>query len=406
MTATVRLRDIGTTYGGLTGKSKADFGNGAASFVTFLEVINNTRLRGRALERVRVAQDERQCRVIRGDVLFNGSSETPEEVAMSAVVDFDPDASTYLNSFCFGYRLRPDVKVDPTYIAYFFRSPAGRSVVASLAQGATRYNIAKTKFLDLELALPSLKYQRESVDALNDVEDLIASIECSITKKQAIKQGMMQELLTGKTRLPGFNRPWSKVELGDLAEVVSGGTPSSSVQAYWDGGIPWATPTDITSEGGRYLNRTERTISKAGLEHSAARLLPAGSLLLCTRATVGEVKIALVPTATNQGFKSLLPNSGVSSAFLYYKVLTLKDALTSKGSGSTFLEVSKRDVTNLFLEAPDSIEQIAIATALTDADDEIDCLTVRLSKACNIKQGMMQELLTGRTRLPVQEAVA
>jgi len=217
---------------------------------------------------------------------------------------------------------------------------------------------------------------------------------------------MMQELLTGRTRLPGYDRPWSKVELGSLAEIVSGGTPSSSVLAYWDGGISWATPTDITSESGRYLTRTERTISKDGLEHSAARLLPTGSLLLCTRATLGEIKIVVVPTATNQGFKSLVPKSGVSSAFLYYKVLTLKEALTSKGSGSTFLEVSKRDVSKLALEVPDTSEQVAIATALTDADDDIDCLMVRLSKARDIKQGMMQELLTGRTRLPVKEAVA
>ena len=152
--------------------------------------------------------------------------------------------------------------------------------------------------------------------------------------------------------------------------------------------------------------RTERTISQEGLEHSAAQLLPAGSLLLCTRATIGEVKIATTPIATNQGFKSLVPRPGVSNEFLYYKLLTLKDELASRGSGSTFLEVSKRDVAGLRLMIPDIDEQHAIASALGDADDEVTVLRRRLSKARNVKQGMMQQLLTGRSRLPVQEVAA
>src|SRR5699024_6222016 len=143
----------------------------------------------------------------RGDLLFNGSSETPEEVALSAVVDFDPDAQTYLNSFCFGYRLKDDARVAPAFLAYFFRSGAGRALVAPLAQGATRHNIAKTKFLNVELQLPGLDRQMEIVEALSHADDLIAALERLIAKKQAIKQGMMQQRLTGKTRLPGFTEP-------------------------------------------------------------------------------------------------------------------------------------------------------------------------------------------------------
>lgn len=406
MRSTVRLREVGATYGGLTGKTKADFGSGDASFVTFLEVINSTRLRGTALERVRVGRGEQQHRVLRGDLLFNGSSETPEEVALSAVVDFDPDVATYLNSFCFGFRLRPNAAVEPTFLAYFFRASAGRSLVASLAQGATRYNIAKTKFLEVELALPSLDRQREVVAALTSADDLIAALERMIAKKQAIKRGMMQQLLTGKTRLPGYTEPWSTRTMDELAGIVSGGTPRSSVAAYWDGGIAWCTPTDITRQPGRFLRQTERTISREGLERSAAQLLPAGSLLLCTRATIGEVRIATTPIATNQGFKSLVPRRNVSGEFLYYKVLTLKDELSSKGTGSTFLEVSRRDIAALLFEAPASDEQSAIASVLSDVDDELDTLSGRLNKFRSLKQGMVQQLLTGRMRLPIKEAVA
>jgi len=257
------------------------------------------------------------------------------------------------------------------------------------------------------VAIPSSKAEQGAIaTALADGDGLISALERLISKKVAVKQGMMQQLLTGEVRLPGFTEPWCESTVSDLAQIVSGGTPKSSVPAYWDGGIAWCTPTDITGEPGRYLHRTERTISRAGLEGSAASLLPEGSILLCTRATIGALKIAARPIATNQGFKSLIPRPGVSSEFLYYKLSTLRDLLAGRGTGSTFLEVSTRDVAGLRIEAPRSEEQTAIGRVLADIDDQIDALESRLSKVRAIKQGMMQELLSGRTRLPVREAVA
>ena len=198
----VRLRDMGSTYGGLTGKDKDDFGTGSASYVTFLEVMASARLLGQRLERVSVRPGERQNQVQRGDILFNGSSETPEEVALAAVVDYDPAPRTYLNSFCFGYRLADARVVDPLYLAYFFRSEGGRRLIASLAQGATRYNISKTKLLELSPSLPRLDEQRAIVGVLRTVEDEIELMDARLQKARDIKQGMMQELLTSRTRLP------------------------------------------------------------------------------------------------------------------------------------------------------------------------------------------------------------
>jgi len=337
---------------------------------------------------------------VAGDVLMPTSDVTPRGLAKASAIQ-----STGVGLGGDVLIIRIDrTRADSRFLAYAIRNDANQ--VLALVRGSTVYHLYAADMRHFEVPLLPVIEQKRIADALSDNDALIAALERLITKKQAIKQGMMQELLTGRTRLPGFAGAWRDVELGDMAEIVSGGTPSSGTQAYWDGGIPWATPTDITNESGRYLRRTARTISASGLEHSAARLLPAGSLLLCTRATVGEVKIAAVPAATNQGFKSLVPKADVSSEFLYYKIVTLRDALTSKGSGSTFLEVSKRDVGKLLLQVPDADEQVAVAKALADADEEIDLLRVRLNKARDIKQGMMQELLTGRTRLPVQEAGA
>lgn len=200
--APVRLRDAGGTYGGLAGKTKDDFGTGSASFITFMQVMARPRLDGLRLERVHVRPTERQNRVLRGDVLFNGSSETPEEVALAAVVDFDPTPKTFLNSFSFGYRLKDDDLIDPTYLAYFFRSGEGRKLVSALAQGATRYNIAKTKLMECEPLLPPVREQRAIATVLRDAEDEIDGIEARLAKARAIKTGMMQQLLTGRTRLP------------------------------------------------------------------------------------------------------------------------------------------------------------------------------------------------------------
>jgi type I restriction enzyme S subunit len=277
-------------------------------------------------------------------------------------------------------------------------------LVSSAGNGT---GVLNTQLLQrLEIWIPDEQAQRRIVVAIDAADSYVATLERLIAKKRAIKQGMMQQLLTGKVRLPGFTRLWREVALGELATIISGGTPKSSNRTYWNGDIPWCTPTDITGEPGRYLRQTERTISRQGLERSAAELLPAGSLLLCTRATIGEVKVAHFPVATNQGFKSLVPRAGVVGEFLYYKVLSLKGNLAAMGSGSTFLEVSGRDVASLELAVPEVDEQDAIATVMADADDEIDRLKRRLEKATATKAGMMQELLTGRTRLPAQKAAS
>ena len=198
-TMTIKLRDVGATYGGLTGKSKVDFGRGDALFVTFMEVISNPRLRGQRLERVDVAKGENQNLVRRGDLLFNGSSETPEEVALSAVVAYDPSPRTYLNSFCFGFRLKRLDIADPTYLAYFFRSRQGRQLVSSLAQGATRYNIAKTMFVELEIPLPSLERQKEIVTTLTQAEDLVEMLGLLAVKRRQLGGGLTQRLLASST---------------------------------------------------------------------------------------------------------------------------------------------------------------------------------------------------------------
>lgn len=195
-----RLRELGSTYGGLSGKIKADFGAGSAYYIPFLNVMNNVVIDPGDLELVRVSASEGQNQAMKGDLFFNGSSETPEEVGMCAVLLHDVQI-VYLNSFCFGFRFRKGAKSDGLYLAYFFRSSQERELLYSLAQGATRYNLSKTSLLKLEFPLPQLDEQTAIAAVLSDMDAEIAGLEARRDKTSALKQGMMRKLLTGRTRL-------------------------------------------------------------------------------------------------------------------------------------------------------------------------------------------------------------
>ena len=197
---TKRLGDLGATYGGLTGKTKADFGDGSARYITFMNVMTNVVIDCGEFERVKVSPTESQNRVTKGDLLFNGSSETPEEVAMCAVMMGDvPDL--FLNSFCFGFRFRERAEAAGLFLAYYLRSKEGRELMKSLAQGSTRYNLSKIALLNSPLLLPPLPEQTAIASVLSDMDLELAALEQRRDKTRALKQGMMQELLTGKTRL-------------------------------------------------------------------------------------------------------------------------------------------------------------------------------------------------------------
>lgn len=195
-----RLGDFGSTYGGLTGKTKADFGEGSSRYITFMNVMANVVIDCDIFEPVNVSSTESQNRAAKGDLFFNGSSETPEEVGLCSVLA-NSVADVYLNSFCFGFRFRDGAKANGLYFAYFFRSIEGRELLKSLAQGATRYNLSKTALLKVAFPLPSLEEQTAIATVLSDMDTELAALESRLAKARQIKQGMMQELLTGRIRL-------------------------------------------------------------------------------------------------------------------------------------------------------------------------------------------------------------
>lgn len=195
-----KLGEIGTTYSGLSGKSKVDFLDGEFPYIPFMNIMNNPIIKTDYFDYVNVTVGENQNKAQKGDLFFNGSSETPEEVGMCSVLLRD-NPNLFLNSFCFGFRLNNKLKTNGLFLVYFFRSVYGRKLIYSLAQGATRYNLSKSYFLQLEISFPSSEEQTSISTILSDMDAEITALEHRRDKIHLLKQGMMQELLTGKTRL-------------------------------------------------------------------------------------------------------------------------------------------------------------------------------------------------------------
>ena len=198
-----------------------------------------------------------------------------------------------------------------------------------------------------------------------------------------------------ETEIGVIPEDWEVAKLGEVSNIVSGGTPKTSVEEYWDNGnVFWATPTDITKNRGKYISSTDRLITETGLKNSSANLLPIGSVLMTSRATIGEKCINTVPMSTNKGFKSFICMPILSNEFLYYYIDIIKDDLLLNSSGSTFLEISKTKTENIKIAIPPLPEQQRIAEILSTTDSHIENLDKIIEDYQLLKKGMMKKLLT------------
>lgn len=250
----------------------------------------------------------------------------------------------------------------------------------------------------MSMPLPPLPEQRAIATVLSDVDALLAKIDQLIAKKRDLKQAAMQQLLTGQTRLPGFSGEWEVKRLGDLAETGSGGTPPSSVAAYYDGDIPWVSIADMTSEG-KVIFATERNLTAEGLKNSAAQMFPAGTVLYAMYASIGECSIAGVPLCSSQAILGIRTKAMLDKDFLFYHLTSLKPLIKTMGQQGTQANLNAGMVRAFEIKLPKLAEQAAIATVLSDMDVELAALEARRDKNRALKQGMMQALLNGRIRL-------
>lgn len=282
---------------------------------------------------------------------------------------------------------------DPKYIYYLFTTIDWYSY--NEASGVP--SLSASTIEKINVALPPIHEQQSISKALSNIDNLIESLEKYISKKKEIKLGTMQELITGKRRLPGFSRKLEKKKLGDIASMYSGGTPLSSNRHYYGGNIPWITSGDLNQ--GR-INHVKGRITKEGFDNSSAKMIKRGTLLVALYgATAGVAAISNINASINQAVLAILPDNNNDSTYLYYKLTYLKEWIIKTYTQGGQPNLSGNIMKSIEIMLPELEEQLAVSRILMDMDIEIEELKQKLEKYKAIKQGMIQELLTGRTRI-------
>lgn len=272
--------------------------------------------------------------------------------------------------------------------------------IMSMTAKSSVDSVRREMIADMIVPLPPPLEQRAIAEALSDADALIAALDALIAKKRDLKQGAMQQLLTGKKRLPGFSNDWETKAIGEFAGCTSGGTPSTSVASYWGGNIPWMSSGELNL---KRVSDVVGRITTEGLRSSSATMIPPQCVLIGLAGqgkTRGTVAINSIELCTNQSIAAIIPNEKFASEYLYQHLDTRYDELreiSSGGGGRGGLNLTL--IKAIRVPFPQKSEQEAIGKVLFDIDMEITAVEAKRDKALAIKQGMMQELLTGRIRL-------
>ena len=319
-----------------------------------------------------------------GDLLFAGSGETAEEIGRCAAYLGEEQAYAGGDVIV----LTP-LGQNSIYLGHLMNSPIVSAQKTRLGQGDAVVHIYINNLAQVEIELPPIDEQNAIAEVLSNVDGLLNALDALIAKKQAIKQATMQQLLTGKTRLPGFSGTWQEKPLSDLAIITMGQSPSSIFYNSRGDGLP------LIQGNADIENR--QTIERVWTTQGSKRCY-SGDLILTVRAPVGAVAVASKNAFIGRGVCSLKPVG--DSRFLFQVLVYAENRWQTFEQGSTFTAANSEQVGQFRLCVPDNEnEQRAIASVLSDMDAEIAALEQRQDKTRAIKQGMMQQLLTGRVRL-------
>jgi type I restriction enzyme S subunit len=367
-------------------KSSEDFGYGSP-FVNLMDVFGISFIEDNThLGLVNSNEIEKKVYDLRkGDVLFIRSSVKPSGVGLTTVINCDLADTVYSG---FLIRFRDSGCLEKDFKKYCFSEEKLRQRVIANSTVSANTNINQDNLKKIPIAYPkSIKEQHAIAATLSDVDALIAALDNLIAKQRHLKTATMQQLLTGKKRLPGFSGEWIVQQLGEISEIVMGQSPSSLNYNLKGEGLPLIQGNaDIV----------ERQTIKRVFTLQITKLGKSGDILMTVRAPVGQISQAKFDICLGRGVCALrFPNT-----FLYHFLISIESTWAKHSKGSTFDSVNSSDISAIKVNLPsDAQEQRAIATVLSDMDAAISALETRRAKTQAIKQGMMQELLTGKTRL-------
>jgi len=391
-----KLGDCGSAYGGLSGKTKEDFGRGTAKFVPYTNVFDNPITDSNRLESIE--KDSKQNEVRYGDALFTVSSETPGEVGMSSVWLSD-QPNVYLNSFCFGYR--QDGSFDSRYLAYMLRSQNVRSDLTLLAQGISRFNISKNKVMELKVPYPGLKEQAQLGAFFDHLDSLITLHQRKYDKLCVLKKSMLDKMfpkggsLYPEIRFAGFTDPWEQRKLGELTEIKDSARIPNRL--WREAGVPYIRASDISQEdlrGALFIDEEDYAAYKAatGAPEKGDVLFNGG----------GEIGKAIIngnssPIYVQGGavlyariaHSSLLDARYLVAAFVTQNVV---NAIGVLSAGGTMKHFTLQPAKNLPIEVPSIAEQRRIGAFFDRLDSLITLHQRKLELLRNIKKSMLDKM--------------
>lgn len=387
-----KLGDVGQTYTGLSNKTRDDFGHGQARFVTYMNVFSNPVANLEMTEPVEIDLKQNEVKV--GDVFFTTSSETPEEVGMASVL-LEKQGITYLNSFCFGFR--PTEKFDSYYLAYMLRSRPIREKIILLAQGISRYNISKNKIMEIAVSVPLMDEQKLVGQYFHNLDHFIALHQHKYLQLCNVKKSMFEKMFpkdgtsVPEIRFAGFTGVWRPCKLGELAEkTYGGGTPTTNIEAFWNGSIPWIQSSDIT-DGKLFGVIPRKYITQYGLSNSAAQVVPENSIAIITRVGVGKLAFMPFSYTTSQDFLSLskLNTDPLFTVYACYKKLQSE---LSSVQGTSIKGITKDELLAKVIMVPRYDEQQQIGSFFEHLDYLITLHQRRLSLLQNIKKSCLEKM--------------
>ena len=265
------------------------------------------------------------------------------------------------------------------------------------APGGTIKTITKEALSDFKVSIPNYSEQSSIGSLFRTLDDLLASYKDNLANYQSLKVTMLSKMFpkAGQTvpeiRLDGFEGEWEEKKLSEIVDIVGGGTPDTNVKEYWDGEINWFSPTEVGNS--IYLDTSEKRISELGLQKSSAKILPANRTILFTsRAGIGSVGIITKDSTTNQGFQSLVTKKWIDIYFLFSYSSEITRYALKHSAGSTFLEISGKELGKMDIIIPSYDEQQAIGTYFSNLDNLINSYQEKISQLETLKKKLLQDM--------------
>lgn len=386
----VSLSEVGNFYGGLSGKTKSDFGFGDSKFITYMNVFTNTIAKQDMCDLVMVGHNEKQNLVVDGDVLFTQSSETPEEVGMASV--WTHKQKVYLNSFSFGLRIKNKQNVDPVYLTYLLRSPVYRKSISIQAQGISRYNLSSSRLSTLKVKIPALEEQQKIAAFFTALDEKIAVAKLQLEQINKLNLSIAKALLSGEKRCfqsDGSRYPdWQKGKLGDAFNVKMCKRIFKE-ETSEEGDIPFYKIGTFCGEADSYISR--ETFEYYSKKYSYPQK---GDTLISCSGTVGRC-------VEFDGEPSYFQDSNIvwleakDREYIYNKAYlgaVLKNLTWNELSSSTIKRIYSKDLLSKEWFIPCLEEQQRISELLQAMKIKISLRTKKLLSLQKLKKFFMQQM--------------